>query len=64
MLGDISKAEHIYLAVGYKNIVCVVNAYCWAHARRKFYEALPANMKDVFDTLAYTGLKKQLSCLQ
>ena len=43
---------------GYNNIECVVNAYCWAHARRKFYEALPADMKDVSDTLAYTGLKK------
>ena len=43
---------------GYNNISGVVNAYCWAHARRKFYEALPADMKDVSDTLAYTGLKK------
>ena len=43
---------------GYNNIAGVVNAYCWAHARRKFYEALPADMKDVSDTLAYTGLKK------
>ena len=43
---------------GYNNIAGAVNAYCWAHARRKFYEALPADMKDVSDTLAYTGLKK------
>ena len=43
---------------GYNNISGVVNAYCWAHARRKFYEALPADMKDASDTLAYTGLKK------
>ena len=43
---------------GYNNIEGVVNAYCWAHARRKFYEALPADMKDASDTLAYTGLKK------
>ena len=43
---------------GYNNISGVVNAYCWAHARRKFYEALPADMKNVSDTLAYTGLKK------
>jgi len=42
---------------GYNNIEGV-NAYCWAHARRKFYEALPADMKDASDTLAYTGLKK------
>ena len=40
------------------NIEGAVNAYCWAHARRKFYEALPADMKDASDTLAYTGLKK------
>ena len=43
---------------GYNNIEDVINAYCWAHARRKFYEALPADMKDASDTLAYTGLKK------
>ena len=43
---------------GYNNIAEAVNAYCWAHARRKFYEALPADMKDASDTLAYTGLKK------
>lgn len=43
---------------GYNNIAGAVNAYCWAHARRKFYEALPADMKDVSDTLVYTGLKK------
>ena len=43
---------------GYNNIAGAVNAYCWAHARRKFYEALPADMKDASDTLAYTGLKK------
>ncbi len=42
----------------YNNIEGAVNAYCWAHARRKFYEALPADMKDASDTLAYTGLKK------
>ena len=43
---------------GYNNIEGAVNAYCWAHARRKFYEALPTDMKDASDTLAYTGLKK------
>lgn len=43
---------------GYNNIEGVVNAYCWAHVRRKFYEALPADMKGASDTLAYTGLKK------
>lgn len=43
---------------GYNSIEGAVNAYCWAHARRKFYEALPADMKDASDTLAYTGLKK------
>ena len=43
---------------GYNDIASIVYAYCWAHARRKFYEALPADMKDASDTLAYTGLKK------
>lgn len=43
---------------GYNDIASIVNAYCWAHARRKFYEALPADMKDASDALAYTGLKK------
>lgn len=42
----------------YINIEGAVNAYCQAHARRKFYEALPADMKDASYTLSYTNLNK------
>lgn len=32
--------------------------YCWAHARRKFYDALPADMKNASGTLANIALEK------
>ena len=35
---------------GYNHIEGITNAYCWAHARRKFY--------DVSGTLANTALEK------
>lgn len=36
----------------------MTNAYCWAHARRKFYDALPVDMKNASDTLANTAVEK------
>lgn len=43
---------------GYNHIDGVTNAYCWAHARRKFYDALPVDMKDASNTLANTAVEK------
>lgn len=43
---------------GYNHIEGITNAYCWAHARRKFYEALPVDMKKASGTLANTALEK------
>ena len=43
---------------GYNHIDGVTNAYCWAHARRKFYDALPVDMKNASDTLANTAVEK------
>ena len=43
---------------GYNHIEGITNAYCWAHARRKFYDALPADMKNASGTLANIALEK------
>ena len=43
---------------GYNHIDGGINAYCWAHARRKFYDALPVDMKNASDTLANTAVEK------
>nr|WP_267897350.1 transposase [Thomasclavelia ramosa] len=43
---------------GYNHIDGVTNAYCWVHARRKFYDALPVDMKYASDTLANTTVEK------
>ena len=43
---------------GYDHIEGAVNAYCWAHCRRKFYDALPADMKDASGTLAKEAVDK------
>ena len=43
---------------GYNHIEGITNAYFWAHARRKFYDALPVDMKNVSETLANTALEK------
>ncbi len=43
---------------GYNHIEGITNAYCWAHARRKFYETLPVDMKKASGTLANTALEK------
>ena len=40
----------------YNHIDNVSNDYCWAHVRRKFFDALPGDLKDAPDILA----KKQL----
>lgn len=36
----------------------ITNAYCWAHARRKFYDALPVDMKSTSGSLANIALEK------
>ena len=43
---------------GYNHIEGITNAYCWAHARRKFYDALPVDIKNASGTLANTAIKK------
>lgn len=43
---------------GYNHIEGITNAYCWAYARRKFYGALPADMKNASGTLANIALEK------
>lgn len=43
---------------GYNNLPGVTNVYCWAHARRKFRDAIPSDIKDVNSTLAKQGLDK------
>ena len=43
---------------GYNNLPGVTNVYCWAHARRKFRDAIPSDVKDVNSTLAKQGLDK------
>lgn len=41
---------------GYNNLNGVTNAYCWAHARRKFVESIPSNIENVNETLAKQGV--------
>lgn len=43
---------------GYNNIAGVTNAYCWAHARRKFFDALPPDLKGETNTLAKEAIDK------
>lgn len=43
---------------GYNHIKGITNAYCWAHARRKFYDALPVDMKSTSGSLANIALEK------
>ena len=43
---------------GYNHIEGITNAYCWAHARRKFYDALPVDMKSTSGSLANIALEK------
>ena len=43
---------------GYSHIDNVSNAYCWAHVRRKFFDALPVDLKDNSSTLAKTAVDK------
>lgn len=43
---------------GYNHIENVNNAYCWAHVRRKFYDALPSDMKDAENTYAKKAIDK------
>lgn len=43
---------------GYNNLEGVTNVYCWAHARRKFSDSMPKDMKNTNGTLAQEGLKK------
>lgn len=43
---------------GYNHIEGITNAYCWAHARRKFYDALPVDMKKASGTLANEAVEK------
>ena len=49
---------------GYNHIEGITNAYCCAHARRKFYDAMPVDMKKSSGTLANTALEKWLNYLQ
>lgn len=35
---------------GYEQVDEVTRCYCWAHARRKFVDALPSNIEDLGDT--------------
>lgn len=43
---------------GYNHTEGITNAYCWAYARRKFYDALPVDMKKASGTLTNTALEK------
>lgn len=43
---------------GYSNIDGVINTYCWAHVRRRFYDALPSDLKDRTNTLAKEAIDK------
>lgn len=43
---------------GYNNIPGCINAYCWAHMRRKFRDALPNNLENVEKTLPKIGMDK------
>ena len=41
---------------GYDHLKGITNAYCWAHARRKFVESIPSNIENVNETLAKQGV--------
>lgn len=43
---------------GYNHIEGAINAYCWAHVRRRFFDALPSDMKDAPNTLAKEAVNK------
>lgn len=43
---------------GYNHIDGVSNAYCWAHCRRHFYDALPGDIKDAQNTFAKEAIDK------
>lgn len=43
---------------GYNQLQRVTNVYCWAHARRKFVESIPAKTENINETLAKQGLDK------
>ena len=43
---------------GYNNIEGVVNAYCWAHARRKFRDSLPNDLENAENTLPIIAMNK------
>lgn len=42
---------------GYEKVNYVTRCYCWAHARRKFVDALPSNIEDLDDTAPAIGVK-------
>lgn len=43
---------------GYNDLENVTNVYCWAHARRKFVDSLPKDLKTTEGTLAKEALDK------
>lgn len=43
---------------GYNNIEGCINAYCWAHVRRKFCDSLPNDLSDAENTLPKIGMDK------
>lgn len=43
---------------GYNKIDCCTNAYCWAHARRKFSDALPNDIDNIDATLPKQAINK------
>ncbi len=43
---------------GYNDLENVTNAYCWAHARRKFVDSIPNGIKNTNDTLAKQGIEQ------
>lgn len=43
---------------GYNHLEGVTNVYCWAHARRKFVEALPKDRKGIEDSLSCRAIEK------
>lgn len=43
---------------GYNNIKDCVNAYCWAHARRKFRDSLPNDLENAENTLPIIAMNK------
>ena len=43
---------------GYNNIEGCANAYCWAHARRKFRDSLPNDLENAENTLPIIAMNK------